>query len=393
MALRARDIPLIAGLGSIKLLTGEHSQQAIRWPYLAENRELAPWLVGGELVFVTGINLQRSEQEYCQLIDEALEKSAAGIVILTDSEFIDHIPAGVLDYARSKHFAILEQPYSLPMVKVTELICNALIQDNLSSHSLQHFVSDVLGSPKPLSSLSQQRGQELGINLNQAMGVALLQPQQDEDINLSVWLFQLKQWLNHVHSPYPPLEYHHGWYLLLPLTAQDSIEQQRSHWLGLKRHLQQQQLNFNLGISSSLSGWLQLGQAAQQAKQAAEFAQLQQHSAIVHYLDLGISRVFAAVEDSQLLVEFCRLRLGPLFGNSQPAMSQLKHTLRCYFDNLGSLRQTAKELNIHRNTLNHRLNKLQALTACQLNHAQQRLELQNALLMEPLAIQRQATKE
>ncbi len=388
MALRARDIPLIAGLGSIKLLTGEHSQQAIRWPYLAENRELKPWLVGGELVFVTGINLQRSEAEYCQLIDEALEKSAAGIVILTDSEFIDSIPQGVLDYARAKHFAILEQPYSLPMVKVTELICNALIQDNLFSHSLQHFVSEVLNSPTSLSALSQQRAKELGIELAQPIGVALLQPEQTGEINLSAWQFQLTQWLDSMHSPYPPLEYHHGWFLLLPLTAQDSIEQQRSQWQELLQHLQQQQLSFHLGISASLSGWLQLGKAAQQAKQAAEFAQLQQHSGIVHYLDLGISRVFAAVDDSQLLVEFCRLRLGPLFANQQPAMAQLKHTLRCYFDNLGSLRQTAKELNIHRNTLHHRLSKLQAITGCQLNHAQQRLELQNALLMEPLAIQR-----
>lgn len=389
MTLRARDIPLIAGLGSIKLLTGEQSQQAIRWPYLAENRELAPWLVGGELVFVTGINLQRSEAEYCQLIDEAMEKSAAGIVILTDSEFIESIPVSVLDYAKAKGFAILEQPYSLPMVRVTELICNALIQDNLSSHSLQHFASEVVNSPSALSALSQQRARDLGIDLNQPMAIALIQPEQHSESNLSAWLFQLKQWLQAVHSPYPPLEYHHGWYLLLPLSEHDSIEQQRSHWQGLRQHLQLQQLSFHLGISASLSGWIQLGQAAQQAKQAAEFAQLQQHNAIVHYLDLGISRVFAAVEDSQLLVDFCRLRLGPLFANQQPDISQLKHTLRCYFDNLGSLRQTAQELNIHRNTLHNRLSKVQALTGCQLNHAQQRLELHNALLMEPLAIQRQ----
>ncbi|WP_221075666.1 PucR family transcriptional regulator [Agarivorans aestuarii] len=390
MAIRAKDIPLIPGLESINLLTGEASQQAIRWPYLAENKELAPWLTGGELVFVTGINLQRSEQEYYQLIDEALEKSAAGMVILTHSEFIDTIPECVISYANQHQFAVLEQPYSLPMVKVTELICKALIQDNLSSHSLQHFISHVINSPNQLSLLSRHRAKELGLNFDAAISIAQLQPQVSDASDLNVWVFQLRQWLNRMRSPYPLIEDHHGWYLLLPIQAQDSLEQQRSLWQQLNQYLMQLKLKYNLGVSVSPQGLNQLANAALQARQAAEFSQLQSHhSAIVHYLDLGVSRVFAAIEDPQILLNFCCDKLGPLFHCQEPSLITLKHTLRCYFDNLASLRQTAKELNIHRNTLSNRLAKVQTLTGCDLEQAQQRLELQNALLMEPITIQRQ----
>ncbi|RKF18009.1 PucR family transcriptional regulator [Alginatibacterium sediminis] len=390
MPIRAQDIPQIPGLSSIKLLTGKNSQQVIRWPYLVENKELSPWLKGGELVFVTGINLQRSEQEFCQLIDEAMGESAAGMVILTQSEFIASIPKVVLSYASQHHFPILEQPYSLPMVEVTELICNAIIQDNLMTHSLQHFISQIINSSGELSSLSQLRASEFGLDLNSPVAIAFLQARQTDIIKIDSWLFQLNQWLRLMRSPYPTVEHHSGWYVLISIDAKDSTEQQRSQWQELSDYLEQFKFEFNIGISASLLGLSNLASAAVQAKQAAEFTQIHGHNrAILHYDDLGISRVFAAIEDPKILTTFCIHHLGPMFNSQSDTLNTLKQTLRCYFDNLGCQRQTANELNIHRNTLRNRLDKIQQLTGCQLDQAQQRLELQNALLMEPLAVLRQ----
>ena len=52
----------------------------MRWPYVAENDNIAPWVRGGELVFVTGINHRRSEQNLQRLIREGVDKQVAGLV-------------------------------------------------------------------------------------------------------------------------------------------------------------------------------------------------------------------------------------------------------------------------------------------------------------------------
>ncbi|WP_200881904.1 PucR family transcriptional regulator ligand-binding domain-containing protein [Nitrincola sp. A-D6] len=62
MALTIAEVFDLPGLDSMKLRAGQagvHSQ--VRWPYVAENESIAEWVMGGELVFVTGINHVRDE--------------------------------------------------------------------------------------------------------------------------------------------------------------------------------------------------------------------------------------------------------------------------------------------------------------------------------------------
>ena len=81
MTIRCADIPHLPGLESIRLRAGlQGSQQPIRWPYVVENDTLAPWVQGGELVFVTGINHRRSEENLKQLIREGVERQSYNFV-------------------------------------------------------------------------------------------------------------------------------------------------------------------------------------------------------------------------------------------------------------------------------------------------------------------------
>lgn len=60
MAITCADIPRLPGLEAIRFRAGlQGGNRPVRWPYVAENDSIAPWVRGGELVFVTGINLHR----------------------------------------------------------------------------------------------------------------------------------------------------------------------------------------------------------------------------------------------------------------------------------------------------------------------------------------------
>ena len=100
---------------------------AVRWPYVAENEGIADWVMGGELIFVTGINHPRDEANLLRLVREGHERVVAGLVILTGAEFIQAIPTSVIAEAERLNLPLIEQPYALKMVVVTQAIGTALV--------------------------------------------------------------------------------------------------------------------------------------------------------------------------------------------------------------------------------------------------------------------------
>ncbi len=46
----------------------------VRWYYVAENEHIAEWIMGGELVFITGINHPRDEANLIQLLMEGKQR-------------------------------------------------------------------------------------------------------------------------------------------------------------------------------------------------------------------------------------------------------------------------------------------------------------------------------
>jgi len=129
MPLRCADIPNLPGLGEIALRAGlAGGDRPVRWPYVAENRSFSPWIKGGELVFITGIGRHHTQNSLFERLYEAVEIGVAGLVILTGEAYIGQLPNGLLRLADQLGLPLLEQPYSLPMVQVTETISRAILQ-------------------------------------------------------------------------------------------------------------------------------------------------------------------------------------------------------------------------------------------------------------------------
>ena len=119
--------------------------------------------------------------------------------------------------------------------------------------------------------------------------------------------------------------------------------------------------------------------AVSQARQSAKFHRDNDRNEVIHYNSLGIAQLFTHVDNNEI-ESFCRQYLGDIFNKHDTQSLVLQTTLVCYFDNLCSMRQTALAMNIHRNTLSNRLQKIETLTGINLSNAQQRLSLQIALI-------------
>ncbi|MBE02266.1 PucR family transcriptional regulator [Marinobacter lutaoensis] len=148
MVLRCRDIPALPGLDAIRLRGGASgADRPVRWPYVAENRSFRDWVKGGELVFVTGISRHRSPQNLAECLYEGRECGISGLVVLTGDAYIGLLPSRLCQLADELSLPLFEQPYSLPMVDVTEAIGRAIVsaerQDGAARTLADAIVADL----------------------------------------------------------------------------------------------------------------------------------------------------------------------------------------------------------------------------------------------------------
>lgn len=160
MPLRCNDISKLEGLSSIGLRGGiDAADNAVRWPYVAENRSFESWIKGGELVFITGIGRYRNPDNLSECLYEGKACNISGLVVLTGDAYINRLPTSLCKLADRLQVPLFEQPYSLPMVVVTETISRAIIQAELMGNALYEPKMETV-CPKLLESWIAHKGNQ-----------------------------------------------------------------------------------------------------------------------------------------------------------------------------------------------------------------------------------------
>lgn len=168
--LRCSDIPTLPGLEAIRLRGGQAgADNEVRWPYVAENRSFSDWVDGGELVFVTGISRHRSPENLAECLYEGKQCGIAGLVVLTGEAYIGQFPSVLIRVADELSLPVFEQPYSLPMVRVTEVVSRTIIarERTTSTDSLKSAIVDRVGTDQ-LAPLLRQFLAPLGKDLDES---------------------------------------------------------------------------------------------------------------------------------------------------------------------------------------------------------------------------------
>ncbi|KIL74757.1 PucR family transcriptional regulator [Bacillus badius] len=102
-------------------------------------------------------------------------------------------------------------------------------------------------------------------------------------------------------------------------------------------------------------------EAFQEAKQVIEVAQITEPATNPFYENIGVFRVLLNMKDNQTIHSLIQDYLGKVLQHDQQYGAELLKTLRTYLNNNGSKQDTAKQLYIHRQTVNYRIEKLKEL--------------------------------
>lgn len=402
MSLSVADVLALPGLESMTLRAGARGlQNEVRWPYVAENEDIAEWVMGGELVFVTGINHPRPEANLLLLVRQAHERRSAGLVILTGPEFIRTIPDNVISAAEQLGVPLIEQPYALKMVVVTQAIGTALVHAQQVGRSRQQLLEQLLDGDFQSSEILHQRGERLGLALDVPRQVVVLSlegseqlfAQHDSDVaeqRLQQYQHQVQQRLEaeltELGDALPLVRQGRHWIALLPATDNAGQNRERmAHLLNALRPLLQPLRPF-IGLGN---GGYRPGQFAQglgEARQALEVAQrFPERLGLCSFAELGVLELLGAIRDRSLLDRFVERVLGPLIGDDSRHTPVLMPTLEAWFQENGNLVLAAQRLQVHRNTLSYRLQRIEALTGCSFDTPHDRLNISIALLIRRLS--------
>jgi PucR family transcriptional regulator, purine catabolism regulatory protein len=139
------------------------------------------------------------------------------------------------------------------------------------------------------------------------------------------------------------------------------------------------------GISRTASGLSTLRDAYREAKDALSIAnELGDREQSTFYGDLKLYQLLLALKEHNLehLRRFFSGTLAPLVDHDDRKQGDLVRTLDGFFEANGNLAKAATELDVHRNTLVYRLERITELTGLDLNDADNRLILHLALKIQ-----------
>jgi purine catabolism regulator len=141
----------------------------------------------------------------------------------------------------------------------------------------------------------------------------------------------------------------------------------------------------SVGISRSATGLSALRDAYREAKDALSIAsELGETEQTTFYGDLKLYQLLLALKEGGLgyMRVFYEETLGALVEHDERKQSDLIRTLSGFFESNGNLAKAANDLDVHRNTLVYRLERISELTGLDLDDADNRLILHLALKIQ-----------
>nr|WP_259368343.1 PucR family transcriptional regulator [Pseudomonas juntendi] len=389
------EILQLPGLHEMSVRAGARNlQRRVRWPYVAENEGIAEWVMGGELVFVTGINHPRGEANLLALVEDGDAVGIAGLVILTGGSFIQHIAPAVIARAEQLGLPLIEQPYALKMVVVTHLIGTALVQMTQVRRSRNDILGQLLSGDYPSLAIARQRAAHLQLALDEPRRLLALRLAGVDELFQRLGLTlgerrwqhtrqaledQLQAWCR--QQPGSVTAHLPGdLFVVLLADTQDLPER----LAGLYRQLQgvAGELSLYMGLSSLAEDCAHYRQALNEARQALDVARhLRPASGYCNFSELGVLRLLQGIVDRSLIDDFVSRTLGPLLAPGRKQATALVHTLDALLMENGNSLKAAQRLGLHRNTVNQRIQRIEQLSGQSIDDPLFRMNASVAMLV------------
>ncbi|MCR5545985.1 MAG: PucR family transcriptional regulator ligand-binding domain-containing protein [Lachnospiraceae bacterium] len=362
------DITLVAGEGGLS--------NYVTWVHMAETVEASDFLEGGQLAFTTGIGL-RSKEDIFSLVKAFYEKKVSG-AIFNIGPFIEEIPEEVKTYCNQHDFPLYVVPWKVHLAEIMRICCFAITKDEQRMMETSAAFKNAICFPKqeelyvvPLSQRSFR------VNWKYSVTVIKLQTKTDKlEERLEALCLILENRIRHRNKDFAVFINEMELILVFANLSEEVLKEEIKEVQHSLNQLLRQDESYSMGVGRLTKSVRCLYKSYNQAK---SIQRLQSRGKIgnenVFYTNLGIYRLLMGIEDREIIVDYYNHTLLPLREYDSMNHSDLCQTLRCYLTHDGSVKETADELFVHRNTVNYKINKIEELLGIEMSSLTSRAEL------------------
>lgn len=373
---------------SITLLAGEKGlSNMVSWVHMVETKEASSFLEGSEIAFITGIGLGNN-LSILDLVVHIWENHAAGVV-LNIGPFLEEIPKEVIDFGNSHDFPVFSVPWKIHIAEIMRIFSYTITKSEQTNLAIAAAFKNAIFFPKqeelylvPLS----QHGFNTGWNYY-ACVICITQKKHSISQNrLESVCLDIDNYLQ--HRKYKKFAVFSIENQLIVITGNYKEELMNSftHDIQdyLSRYLRENE-RFFISIGKSTKSIRCLYKSYNQALSIQNFLKNgKKDSNLLSYSDMGIYKLLLGIEDKDILEEYYAKTILPLTEYDEKNDSDLAQVLWCYLKHDGSVKDTADELFVHRNTINYKLNRAAELLNVNLSSLDVRLQLTLGFMLKDM---------
>ena len=394
MAVTLREIMKQVQHLEMKLVAGEAGlDHEVSWAHMVDSDMISTFLQGQELTFTTGLGLNEN-LTLLRLVKEVWRNKASGIVI-NIGPYISEIGQEVLDFANEKGFPVFEVPWKIRMAEIMRIICFAITKEQQNEIEVAAALNNAFLCPGQeelyVSALMRK-----GYFTDSAYTVVNVRVMEEKNCVTGTRLEQIASTLSsHIRCNYNGILYcvqkKQILLVLCDYSAEVCQETVERIFQALCRMVRQKEQIF-VSAGKQVRRLRQIYKSYQFAEKMSDLLCSCQvpgecrmdAGKILFYKDLGIYRILLTITDRETIEEYLTDTVAPLYEYDEINHTDLVRVLQCYLENDCSVKSTAQELIVHRNTINYKLGKAAEILGKDLSGFDVRFQLHVGFLLHQL---------
>ena len=382
----ARDFRFVGGAGGI--------HKPVRWIYVCQENNISPWVSGGELLFLTGIGIQRDEESLVSLVRTSREKNLAGIVVLLNELYIGHIPGAMIEEADARDLPLITMPWEIPIAVATREVASLIMLNQYRRAPADALFESVLWGGTEAPRLVQSEFQSAGYTFKKSNHILVIRSKTDQKPLAGQELERLKAMASDCFETPLICEKDGTLAILAGTDSENSPERLSSLFNSLRLSFlgPEEDHSLFMGIGGTIYSWTcaefrQSYRQALNALSAYEIAPDTFNKGIFFFSwdDLGLLGLLFEFENPALIEAFYMKHLASLLDYDKKHNTDFILTLDIFLQENCNFLNTAKRLFIHRNTLNYRLTRIREITGKSFENAADKHNLYSGLLAMKLS--------
>lgn len=389
-----RDLLKLDTFKDFELVSGENGlDRGVSWPNVAQTVSIREWLVGGDVILMSGVGLKITDEFLTDIVIQAADGRAACIIMLINPEHIASIPQAAIDEAVKRGLAVFAAPWETKLSRVigsvSMLVSNDRLEERMHSEFLDRLLSGEINHDDSAYRKSMEKyvllGKKAVAVIDYKFDEKYLQTENQAYHNDRV----MRKMISLFERYFGKINYLNQYNRQAFIISADNTEEKdianairTIYNIFIKEN---KHVHVRIGIGEIAQGLEGLKKSYDQSRIARKTIN---KSGVMFYKELGIYQLLFYIDDTSKIDDYVKEILNPLLIYDKKNNQNLIDTLREYLKCGQNVSQASQNLYIHRNTMIKRVEKIEELLGCSIKNAEVTNQLYNAVKIYDLFLKK-----